>query len=117
MWVFEKGVLRRIFGPERDKVTVEWRELHNEQLNDLYSSQNIVRVIKSRRMGWAWHVARTGERRCVYRVMVGNLREKDQLVDPGVVGRIILRSIFRKLDVGTWTGSSWLKIGTGGGHL
>jgi len=58
-----------------------------------------------------------GERRGVYRVLVGKLEERDHLGDPGVDGRIILRWIFRKLDVGLWTGSSWLRIGTGGGHL
>jgi hypothetical protein len=68
--VFENRVLRRIFGPRRDEVTGEWR-LHNEELIDLYSSPNIVRVIKSRRMRWAGHVARMGERRGVYRVVVG----------------------------------------------
>ena len=69
--VFENRVLRRIFGPRRDEVTGEWRRLHNEELNDLYSSPNIVRVIKSRRMRWAGHVARMGEERGVYRVLVG----------------------------------------------
>jgi len=69
--MFEKKVLRRIFGPERDEVTRDWRKLHNEKLNDLYSSPNIVRVIKSRRMRWAGHVARTGQRRGVYRGLVG----------------------------------------------
>jgi len=59
--VFENMVLRRIFGPRRDEVTGEWRRLHNEELNDLYCSPNIVRVIKSRRMRWAGHVARMGE--------------------------------------------------------
>ena len=59
--VFENMVLRRIFGPRRDEVMGEWRRLHNEELNDLYSSPNIVRVIKSRRMRWAGHVARIGE--------------------------------------------------------
>jgi len=58
--VFENMVLRRIFGPRRDEVTGEWRRLHNEELNDLYPSSNIVRVIKSRRMKWAGHVARMG---------------------------------------------------------
>ena len=60
--VFENMVLRRIFGPRRDEVTGEWRRLHNEELNDMYSSPNTVRVIKSRRMRWAGHVARMGER-------------------------------------------------------
>ena len=64
-------VLRRIFGPRRDEVTGEWRRLHNEELNDLYSSPNIMRVIKSRRMRWAGHVARMGEERVVYRVFEG----------------------------------------------
>ena len=61
--VFENMVLRRIFGPRRDEVTGEWRRLHNEELNNLYSSPNIVRVTKSRRMRWAGHVARMGEER------------------------------------------------------
>ena len=65
--VFENRVLRRIFGPKRDEVTREWRKLHNEELNDLYSSPNIIRVIKLRRMRWAEHVACMGERRGIYR--------------------------------------------------
>jgi len=69
--VFENMVLRRIFGPRRVEVTGEWRRLHNEELNDLYSSPNNARVIKSRRMRWAGHVARMGEERGVYRVLVG----------------------------------------------
>ena len=69
--VFENVVLRRIFGSRRDEVTGEWRRLHNEELNDLYCSPNIVRVIKSRRMRWAGHVARMGEERGAYRVLVG----------------------------------------------
>ena len=69
--MFENRVLRRIFRTRRDEVTGEWRRLHNEELNDLYSSPNIVRVIKSRRMRWAGHVARMGEVREVYRVLVG----------------------------------------------
>jgi hypothetical protein len=61
--VFENRVLRRIFGPRRDEVTGEWRKLHNEELRDLYSSPNIIRIMKSSRMRWTGHVARTGEKR------------------------------------------------------
>ena len=74
--MFEIRVLRRTFGPKRDEVIGEWGRLHNEELNDLYCSPNIVRVIKSRRMRLARHVARMGERRGVYRVWVGNLEGK-----------------------------------------
>ena len=66
-------MLRRIFGPKRDEVTGEWRKLHNEELNDLYCSLNIVRVIKYRRMRWVGHVAPMGETRGVYRVLVRKL--------------------------------------------
>jgi len=82
-------VLRRIFGPKRDEVTGEWRKLNNVKLNDLYSSPNIVRVIKSRRMRWAGYVARMGERRGVYRVLVGKPEKRDHSRDPGVDGIII----------------------------
>ena len=115
--VFENRVLRRIFGPKRDKVIGEGIKLHNEELNVLDSSPCIVRVIKSRRMIWAGHVARMGERRGVYRVLVGKPEGKRPL------GRSICRwednnkMELQKLDVGVWTGSSWLRIGTGGGHL
>ena len=79
--VFENMVLRKIFGPMRDKVTGEWRWLQNEGLNDLYST-NIVRVIKSRRMRWAGHVARMGEERGVYRVLVGKPEGKRPMGRP-----------------------------------
>jgi len=80
--VFENMVLRRIFGPGRDEVTGEWRRLHNEELKDLYSSPNIVRVIKSRRMRWTGHVARIGEERGVYRFLVGKPEGKRPLGRP-----------------------------------
>ena len=77
--VFENRVLRTIFGPKRHSVTGEWRKLHNEELNDLYSSSNIVRVIKSRRMRWARHVARMEEGRGVYKVLVGKPEGKETI--------------------------------------
>ena len=77
--VFENRVLRRMLGPERDEVTGEWRKLHNEELNDLHCSPNVVRVIRSRRMSWARHVARMGERRGVCRVLVRNPEGKRPL--------------------------------------
>jgi len=109
--LFENRVLRRIFGLARDEVTVEWRKLHNEELNDLYSPR-LFRVIKSRRMTSAEHVAFMGESRNIYRGLVARSEGKNHLGDPGVDGRTILRWIFRKLDVGSWTGSIWLRIGT-----
>ena len=80
--VSENRVLKRIFGPNRDEVTEEWRKLHNEELSNLYSQPNIVRVIKSRRMRWAWHVARVGERRGVHRVLVRKPEGKRPLGRP-----------------------------------
>jgi hypothetical protein len=80
--VFENRVLRRIFGPKREDVTGEWRKLHNEELNGLYSVPNIVRVIKSRRMRWPGHVARMVEGRGVYRVLVGKPEGKRPLGRP-----------------------------------
>jgi len=80
--LFENRVLRRIFVPRRDEITGEWRRLHKEELNDLYSSPNIVRVIKSRRMRWTGHVARMGEERGVHRVFVGKPEGKRPLGRP-----------------------------------
>ena len=80
--MFENMVFRRIFGPRRDEVSGEWRRLHNEEINDLYSSPNIVRVIKSRRIRWAGHVARMGEERGEYRVLVGKPEVKRSLGRP-----------------------------------
>jgi len=107
-----------MFGPKRGGVTREWRKLYNEERNDLYCSTNVVWVIKSRRMRWAGHVACVRESRHVYRVLMGKPEGMRPLViDPGIDERIILIWIFRRWDVGIWTGWSWLRIGAGGGHL
>jgi len=100
--VFENRVLKRIFGPKRDEVTGEWRKLHNEELNDLFSSPSVVRVIKSRRMRWAGPVARSvgGRGEAYTGFWWGNLRERDHLGGPGIDGSIILRWIFMKWAVG-----------------
>jgi hypothetical protein len=102
--LFENRVLRRIFGPKRDEVTGEWRKLHNEELNDLYSSPNIVRVIKSRRMRWVGHVKRIGYK-CMQGFGWGNRRERAHLKDLGLDGRIKLRWNVRKWCEAEWTGS------------
>ena len=103
-------MLRRIFGPRRVEVTEEWRKLHNEELNDLYSSPNIVQVIKSRRMRWAEHVAHMGEGRGIYRFLVGKpegRRSRHRWEDN-------IKMALKEMGFGLWTASSWLRIGTGG---
>jgi len=82
-----------VFGHKRDELTSEWRKLHSEELNDLYSSTSIIRLIKSRRMRWAGHVARMGRVEVYIRFWRGNLREKEHLKEPGTLGRITLRWI------------------------
>ena len=100
----------------RDEVTGEWRRLHNEELNDLYCSPNIVRVIKSRRMRWAGHVARMGEEwGCIGSWWV-NRRERDHWGNLGVDCLIILGWISRRWDVGIWTGFDWPRMETVGGR-
>jgi hypothetical protein len=95
--MFENRALRRLFGPKRDEVRREWIQLHIEELNDLYTSSNIIRVKKSRRMRLAEHVASMGEKKGVYREFWWEtLRERDYLEDPCVDKRIILRWISRK---------------------
>jgi hypothetical protein len=86
--VYENRVLRGIFGPKRDEVTGDWRKLHSGELHNLYSSPDIIRQIKSRRMRWAGHVARMGDGRDVYRVLVGKPEGKDSSEDQGVDGRM-----------------------------
>jgi hypothetical protein len=80
--VFENRVLRRIFGPKRDEVIGEWRKLHNKELHNLYSSPDIIRQVKSRRMRWPGHVAHMGEERNVYRVLMGKPEGKRPLGSP-----------------------------------
>jgi hypothetical protein len=112
-------VLRRVFGPKRDEVTGEWRKLYNEELNDLYSLPNIVRVVNSRRMKWAGHVARMGEERGVHRVLVGTPEGKRPLGRPRCRREDNIKMDFQEVGGGGQvggTGRSWLGIGTGGGH-
>ena len=89
-------MLRRIFGPKRDEVTGEWRRLHNEELYVLYSSPDIIRVIKSRRLRWTGHVVRMGKRKRSYRIFVGKPEAGDNLQELGVDGIIILKWTFVK---------------------
>jgi hypothetical protein len=107
--VFENRVLRRIFGPKRDEATGDWRRLHHEELNDLYSSPNIIRVIKSRRMKWAGHVVRMGKKEVHAGFWWRDLREGDHLEDPGIDGRIILKWFFKKWD----GGMDWIELAQG----
>ena len=115
--VFENRVLRKIFGPKRDKVTGEWKKLHNEELNDLYSSPNIFRVIKSRRMRWAGHVVVMGERRDVYRVLVGKPEGQRPLGRPRHRWEDKIKMDLQEVGWGVWTGLIWLMTGKSGRHL
>jgi hypothetical protein len=110
-------VLRRIFGPKRDKITNEWRKLYNEELNDLYSSPNIVQVIKSIRIRWVGHVACIGKRRGVYRILVEKPERKRPLSRPRHGWEDSSKMDLQEMGCGAWTGLSRLRIGTGGGHL
>jgi hypothetical protein len=113
--VFENRVLRRIFGPKGNEVTEEWRKLHNAELHNLYSSPDIIRHIKSRRMRWAGHVARMGEERKLYKVLVGKPKGKRPLRRPRRRWKDEIRMDLREIGLGVWIGFNWLKIGTGGG--
>jgi len=115
--VFENRVLRRIFGPKRDEVTGDWRKLHNEVLNDMYSSPNTFWVIKSRRLRWVAHVARMGERRGVYSILVGKPEGKRPLGRPRRRWEDNIKMDLQEMGYRVWTGSSWLRIGRGGGNL
>jgi hypothetical protein len=105
--VFENRVLRRMFGPKRDEVTGEWRKLHNEELRDLYSSPSIIRIIKSRMMRWAGHVARMGAKRNAYRLLVGKPEGKRPL------GRPRRRWLdYIRMDLGEvgWSDVDWIGL-------
>jgi hypothetical protein len=99
--VFENKLLRRIFGPKRDEVTGNWRKLHHEELHNLYSSPSIIRVIKTRRMRWAGHVVRMGEKRNAYRILVGKPEGKSHWEDQDVGGWTILKWILDRIG---WDG-------------
>jgi hypothetical protein len=106
--VFENRVLRNIFGPKRDEVTGEWRKLHKEEVHNLYSSPDITRQVKSRRMRWAGHVARMGEERKVYKVLVGKLEGNRPLGRPRRRWENGIRMGLREIGLGgcgfDWTG-------------
>jgi hypothetical protein len=101
--VFQNKVLRRIFGPKRDEVTGEWRKLRNKKLNDLYSSPNIVWVIKLRRMRWVRYVAHMGERKGIYRVFVRKPEGKRSLERPRHRWEDNIKIDLQGVDVGVWT--------------
>jgi hypothetical protein len=118
--VFENRILRRISGPKRDEVTGEWSKLHNEELCNLYSSPDIIRQVKSRRMRWAVHVARMEEERKVYKVLVGKPEGKRPLGRPRRRWEDGIRVDGRETGLwggGVWIGFDWLRTGTCGGLL
>jgi hypothetical protein len=105
--MFENRVLRRIFGPKRDDVTGEWRKLHSEELHNLYSSPDIIRQVKSRRMRWAGHVARIGEETKVYKVLVGKPEGKRPLGRPRRRWENGIRMDLREIGLG---GVAWIRL-------
>jgi transcription termination factor 2 len=105
--VFENRVLRKIFGPKKDEVTGEWRKLHNEELRVLNSLPSIIRIIKSRRMRWAGHVARMGEKRNAYRLFVGKPEEKRPL---GRTRRRWVDNIKMDLEEVGWDDVDWIGL-------
>jgi hypothetical protein len=105
--VFENRVLRRIFGPKRDEVTGELRKLHNEELHDLYSSPRIIRIIKARRMRWAGHVTRMGEKGNAYRLLVGTPEGRRPLGRPR---RRWLDNIRMDLVEVGWSDVDWISL-------
>jgi hypothetical protein len=115
--VFENRALRRLFGRKRGEVRWKWRRQHNDKLNDLYSSPNIVWVITSKRTKWAGNVARMGEKIGAYRVLVGKPELKRPLGRPRRRREDDIKVGLQEVE---WRGHGlaiWLRIGTGGGHL
>jgi hypothetical protein len=110
-------VKRRIFGPKKEEVTGEWRRLHNEELNDLYSTSKNVHVIKSTRMRWVGHVARMGEGRVAYRILVGRPEGRRPLGRTRCRWEYNIKMDLQEVGWGAWTGLIWLRIGTDGGLL
>jgi hypothetical protein len=106
---FENRVLKRIFEPKRDRVRGGWRKLHNEELHNLYSSPSIIRIIKSRRIRWAGHVARMGEKRNVYRLLVGKPEGKRPLARPRRrwIDNIKMELLEIGVNVVDWIGLAW----------
>jgi hypothetical protein len=115
--VFENRALRGTFGRRKDEVTGELRKLHNGELHNLYSSPDVIREIRSRRMRWAGHVARIGEGRNVYRVLVGKPEGKIPLGRPMCRWKDGIRMDLKEIGWGVWSGFTWLRIGTVDGLL
>jgi hypothetical protein len=109
--VFEKRVLRRIFGRKRDEVTRERRKLHKGEPHNLYSFPDVIRQIKSRRMRWARHVARMEKERIVYKIWWKSPVERDNSEDRGVDGRMGSQQMLGRLTKRVWIGFTWLKLG------
>jgi hypothetical protein len=115
--VFQNRLLRRIFGLTREEVIGGWRKLHNEELHNLYCSSSIIRMIKARRMRWAGHVARMGEKRNRYRILVGKPEGKRPLGRLRGKWEDNIKMNLREIGWVLWTGLIWLRIGTGRGPL
>ena len=115
MRIFENRVMRKMFTAKRKEVAGEWRRLHNEELYILCPSPIVIRVITSRRLRWAGHVARMGEKRDANRVLVGKPVKKKPLERSRRGWEDNIKTDLREVGWGTWTGSIWLETGTGGG--
>jgi hypothetical protein len=112
--VFGNRVLRGIFGPKREEVTGEWSKLYNGERHNLYLSPDVIRQVKSRRMRWAGHVARVGEGRNVYRILVGRPEGKRPLERRRRRWEDGIKMDLREIGCGVWSGFIWLRIGTDG---